>query len=407
MSKNIGFITTWLARGAAYVTINYIKLVQPEYKAFIYARGGEYFDEKFAIDNVPVHKGLRLEGTEINIRHFLRWIESNNIDILLFNEQDSVMAVCAAKEKFPKIIVGAYIDYYKENTIHNFAVYDFLVCNTKRHYEVFNWHKQCYYMPWGVDISLYKPNLLTTPRDDNKLVFFHSMGMSDRKGTDILIHTFIKYAIYKKQAKLVIHTQKTNALLEQYRNENEYGIEIIEGTISAPGLYYLGDVYVYPTKLDGLGLTLYESLSCGLPVITTDDAPMNEVITDETGCLVRVNKRIARSDGYYWPQSIVDEKALADAMLLYLDNRDRVIEQSAVSRQYAIQNLNINDRKTPFLDFIGKVERIDNMVVCKSIVNETNKKKKSDSQHFVVGMLPNCIESCIRDSIERSRRNNG
>ena len=66
-------------------------------------------------------------------------------------------------------------------------------------------------------------------------------------------------------------------------------IEFIEKTVSAPGLYFRGDVYLYPTRLEGIGLTICEALASGLPVITTNDAPMNEFVIDgETGYLVDV-----------------------------------------------------------------------------------------------------------------------
>ena len=32
----------------------------------------------------------------------------------------------------------------------------------------------------------------------------------------------------------------------------------------------MGDVFVYPSRLEGIGLCVPEALACGLPVITTD-----------------------------------------------------------------------------------------------------------------------------------------
>ena len=47
------------------------------------------------------------------------------------------------------------------------------------------------------------------------------------------------------------------------------------------------DVCVAPSRWEGLGLHLYESMALGLPVITNDAPPMNEVIRDgENGLLV-------------------------------------------------------------------------------------------------------------------------
>src|SRR5690606_37396238 len=82
------------------------------------------------------------------------------------------------------------------------------ICNTKRHYSVFKNHPQAYYIPWGVNIELFKPKHdLSRPGIVRKeIIFFHSVGMSLRKGTSNLIQTFISGELYKK-AKLVIHSQ--------------------------------------------------------------------------------------------------------------------------------------------------------------------------------------------------------
>ena len=47
------------------------------------------------------------------------------------------------------------------------------------------------------------------------------------------------------------------------------------------------DVSVSPSRWEGLGLPLYEAVALGLPTITNDDPPMNEVIADgDNGLLV-------------------------------------------------------------------------------------------------------------------------
>lgn len=400
---NIGFVTTWLPRGAAYVTINYIKLIQPEHKAYIYARGGEYFDSNFNFGNVPVHKGLRLESTNIDTKDFVKWIDSNDLDMVIFNEQDSIESVCGAKMHCKDVLFGAYIDYYKESTIRQFKVYDFLICNTERHLSVFSWHPQCLYLPWGTDVDLYVPN--NRKKDSSKVItFFHSMGMSDRKGTEILIKVFVQNKLYDK-SKLIIHTQKKINHLISDEDAQKYGIEIICKSVPAPGLYNLGDVYVYPAKLDGLGLTMYEALSCGLPVIATDVAPMNEVVTNQNGKLVAVERMFSRSDGYYWPLAIASEESLKDALLFYIQNADKIEEFSNAAREYAEKRLNLMDRKQKLLDFLRTVKRIDTREFCEDNLKNIRTEKKSVRNHFIVSLIPAKIESAIRNYIEQRRRN--
>lgn len=38
---NIGFISTWFERGAAYVTKAYVDILKDNHNVFVYARGGE------------------------------------------------------------------------------------------------------------------------------------------------------------------------------------------------------------------------------------------------------------------------------------------------------------------------------------------------------------------------------
>ena len=57
-------------------------------------------------------------------------------------------------------------------------------------------------------------------------------------------------------------------------------------------LFAAADVCVAPSRWEGLGLHLYEALALGLPVITNDNPPMNEVIDDgRNGILIRGRRR--------------------------------------------------------------------------------------------------------------------
>ncbi|MCF2699463.1 glycosyltransferase family 4 protein [Fusobacterium mortiferum] len=381
---NIGFVSTWFERGAAYVTKAYIELLKDENNIYIYARAGEKYgkgDPNWDWENVTW--GLQLEGTRINFNHFKKWIKKNNIEVIFFNEQKDVEILIEIKKKLPTIKIGAYIDYYKEDTIKEFWLYDFLICNTKRHYSVFKIHPQCYYVPWGTNIELFKPKIM----ENKRITFFHSMGMSLRKGTDILIKAFIEGDLYK-ESDLIIHTQ-LNLLKSLGYNKNElakYNIKIIEKTVTAPGLYHLGDVYVYPTTLDGLGLTIYEALSVGLPVITTNNGPMNEIIEDrKNGYLVEVEKYCSRSDGYYWPLSYCDKNSLIEAMRYFIKNKDKMNEFKINSREYAISKLNWNKNKYIINEIFKNTKTLSNL--------ERNLKKNIQDRYLriILSIFPDRV----------------
>lgn len=340
----IGIVTTWFERGASYVSRIYRDLLVKEgHEVFVYARGGEFAKLDNNWDKSYVTWGKELPFTYINKSHIFSWIKRYKIETIFFNEQHEFSIVVKIREKYPNLKLGSYIDYYTEETIPFFDIYDFVICNTLRHKTAFHKHKQSYYIKWGTDVDLFHP--IETKKED-KVTFFHSMGMSYRKGTDSLIRCFIKSKIYKK-SRLIIHTQlpKSEVCKLSEKELREYNIEIISKTVTAPGLYHLGDVYVYPTTLEGLGLTIYEALSCGLPVIVTDYPPMNEVIHDDVGILVNTKEIHSRKDGYYWPLAYSDSDSLIDAMkqFLYMDSNE-LKRKKHMARTYALNELNIKKR---------------------------------------------------------------
>ena len=217
--------------------------------------------------------------------HFEKWLQTNSIDIIIFNEEHNVVTVNRVKKL--GYFVGAYIDYYKKDTVKDFKVYDFLLCNTKRHYSVFKDFDNALYIPWGTDVNLFKPSLKKNSITSNEspIVFFHSAGWGGvnlRKGTDLLVKAFQNVT---GNVKLIIHSQaplSKYGTIGQMIRQNE-SIEFLTETVSAPGLYYLGDVFVYPTRLEGIGLSVSEALSCGIPVITTNVPPLSEFVTHKIG----------------------------------------------------------------------------------------------------------------------------
>ena len=374
--KRIGFVSTWFERGASYVTRQYIDLLKDKNEIFVFARGGEHYaqgDPKWDWENVTWGKKKSREDERIYWNQFKKWIKDNRLDIVFFNEQRENSIIIKTRLEFPELIVGSYMDYYTVETVKEFDVYDFLICNTKRHYSAFEWHRQCFYLKWGTDTELYKP----MEEKHEEITFFHSAGMTDRKGVKPLVKVFMESDLHKK-SKLVIHTQVPLQRFVKYSAEElkEKNVEVIEGTVSAPGLYYKGDVYAYPTEMDGLGLTLYEALGSGLPVIGTDIPPINEVIDESVGRLVRVKEQINRIDNYYWPTSIVDEESLYEQMRFFVDNKELLEQFKKNAREKALNEYTWVKRKDELNRIFDSVVRMDNMPLEQLKAESKEKYKK-------------------------------
>lgn len=346
---SIGIVTTWFERGAAYVSKLYMEALQEEHDVFIYARSGESYaigDPNWDGEHVYWSKRIPsvFGGTLLVEKEFKKWVNTNNIDVILFNEQTWWPPLLWCKELGVKTI--AYIDYYTEETVPLFAAYDALICNTKKHYAAFEWHPNATHIPWGTDINVFSPQFNLRCRDD-LIVFFHSCGMSPkRKGTDLLIKSLDK--IDRTGYRVVIHAQiqlekLLPDLLDLIQKHKKSGqLEVIEETVPAPGLYHLGDVYVYPSRLEGIGLTVVEAISCGLGLIVPDCGPMNEFAGPYFSKTVKVKRYFSRSDGYYWPQNEVDIAELAKKMEEFIDSKSEVSLIRKGARDYAKMNLNWN-----------------------------------------------------------------
>ncbi len=335
---NIGIVSTWFPVGAGYVSKAYREVLSKEHNVLIYARGGKKMQGDPLWDDRNV-TWAPLHYNGISTRHFIKWAKRNRIDVLFFNEQRYWKPVIAAKNS--GFCIGAYIDYYTQPTVKAFQLYDFLICNTKRHFSVFKWHQHCYYIPWGTDIERYKPKVKNR---SEKLTFIINLGWEgkytyDRKGLLLALQAFKEV---NGDCQLLVYSQVelSNCILtwqEKILSDNR--VKFIFGTFD-PFPYNEGDVYIYPSRLDGIGLSLPEALSCGLPAITTDCAPMNEFVKDGfNGCLVSVEEFLGRYDGYYWAESICRLQSLKQAIQSYIIDKDLAFKQGVIARQVAKEQL--------------------------------------------------------------------
>lgn len=340
---NIGIVTTWFERGAAYVSRQYREVLEGPHRVFIYSRGGEIeakgnsaWDREFVTWGKPP---LVDEPSAVDLEDFSRWLDRCNIECVFFNEQRSWEAVILCARR--KILNGAYVVHYREDTIPFFDCHDFLICNSRHHQEVFQQHAQSVFIPWGTDVERFRPenNALVTP---GRVTFFHSGGMNPhRKGTDLVIEAFA--GLVPDTAHLVLHGQldfdrylpSAAALLNQLEQQGR--ITRINRTVpDLAELYRMGDVCVYPTRHEGLGLTIAESLASGLPILVTDQAPVNEHADGRVVRTVEVERRYARPDGDYWPQTLVSVTDLRAQMQRFVEERGQLPELKQEARGKAL-----------------------------------------------------------------------
>ena len=136
------------------------------------------------------------------------------------------------------------------------------------------------------------------------------------------------------------------------RLQEEGKLELITGTVSAPGLYYKGDIYIYPSRLEGIGLTIAEAISSGLVCIVPDNGPMNEFLDSTCGFVIPIRKYFCREDGYYWPLCEVNIDELAVIIDKCSSNIDMVKSMKLQARKYALRNLSQETNFKQLLDIV-------------------------------------------------------
>lgn len=320
---NIAIITTWwTGAGAGEVSLAFARvLIREGHNIYIYARHEEGQSEANSTFVPPDSKIQVWEGKKsdspliksLHLKDFKHFISENEIDVIIFNEQVDLSPVVLAKEL--GILCIAYVDYYREDTVKSFEIYDALICNTRRHFSVFSWHPNSWFLPWGVDSSLYSN--IQLDKTATAFPFFHSCSYDPvRKGTDILLDAMIKFPEFRctihaspsLETTLSSHKRIIKILKEEGR------IKEINRLVRQPGLYSLGSIYVYPSRLEGIGLSILEAQANGLHLIAPDTEPFSEFAIPFGSTLVPPKLYRARSDAYYWPIAEVDAEALGNAM---------------------------------------------------------------------------------------------
>jgi glycosyltransferase involved in cell wall biosynthesis len=167
---------------------------------------------------------------------------------------------------------------------------------------------------WGIH-----PELLGYAREAERapgVTFFYPAGfLSKRKPVPQILKAFRR--VEGDDLRLVVKGQveRSRELLERGAAHDprvEVRLEDLP-TDEHLRLFASADVCVAPSRWEGLGLHLYESMALGLPVITNDNPPMNEVIVDgENGLLIRGRRRGRASSGI--PAYVPGVRGLAAAM---------------------------------------------------------------------------------------------
>lgn len=147
------------------------------------------------------------------------------------------------------------------------------------------------HIPYPIDTEYFYPS-----NTEVEFTFAHSEGWGGsafRKGTDLIFTVFQQLChMCKGRPTIWVHSQPGEARHSQFLKMMKAAVRGTdihrENLLNARDIYSRGQIFICPSRREGLGLPILEAMACGLPVITTDAPPMNEWFPEDYPLLVKV-----------------------------------------------------------------------------------------------------------------------
>lgn len=147
----------------------------------------------------------------------------------------------------------------------------------------------------GVDLAVFRP---PTPEErkrartrlglsmDDQVVAFVGSGF-ERKGAFALVRAFGAGRLRGKKALVAGRDKRSGRLGSLIRKLGlEDRITMLGAVADVARLLHAGDVFVLPTLYDPMPNAAIEAIACGLPVVTTPDAGIGDVVGEHgAGCV--------------------------------------------------------------------------------------------------------------------------
>ncbi len=280
---------------------------------------------------VTVASSYRIPDDEL-----LAWARDNSLDAALFDQNYQFEEIEALKRAgvrtYGRFVWEHFAAEHVEPARRAFTnVYAVTAAEENRYREL---GLDTPRVPWGIHPELIRER---SRNDDGKVrLFFPGGFMSKRKPLDLTLEAFRKAR--GDELRLVVKAQVergVDAVRDAARKDAR--VEVIAEDLPTEEhmrLFASADACLAPSRWEGLGLHLFEATALGMPIVTNDNPPMNEVVQAErNGLLVRgkPSKQRPRSDiGSFDP----DRRQLTKAIERLRDPALRArLERGALERR--------------------------------------------------------------------------
>jgi len=293
----IGLVTKWFNRGQAFVS-RYIRdaLDARGHETFILARPtrdkgpmAAHVDRTGVWDQPGVTEA---SDWEVPFDEYERWIDANRIEAVHWDNCYQHEEIARIRESGVKT-VGRFVweMFGAEEAAPAKRAYDVLYsltrCEQRRYAEL---GIDSPYVRWGLHPELLDSAKAAQTADSDGLVRFYFPGalLGPRKPHKEVVEAFT--AARGDNLRLIFKAQLERRMgyLERAATADPR-IELVIDDMPTDEhlrLFASCDVCLGPSRWEGLGLFLYEAIAFGMPQITNDSPPMNEVVVDGVNGLI-------------------------------------------------------------------------------------------------------------------------
>lgn len=289
---NIGLVSIWCNRGQATVSRHLRSALEAlGHRTFVLARptrapaGHEPLLSRDGVWDQP-----RITTTrhyEIAEEEYQNWAQSNQLEAIWFDQNYQFDQIQKLRERGIKTM-GRFVweqfgePHLAKATQAYDVIYSMTRCEKQR------------YESWGLESPLVRygchPELMGIrrhARSENEVRFFFPAA-GQRKLTKLTLDAFRQSA--PEHARLIVKAHGVRRLVTDDLTEGDGRIEVCDDDLDFEQYHRLMascHVNLAPSRWEGLGLHLYESLAHGMPTISIDFAPINEtIVQNESGLLV-------------------------------------------------------------------------------------------------------------------------
>lgn len=301
---NIGIVSYWFNRGQATVS-RQVRAIFDElgHRTFVLARPTKSnFTLSSFVSDQDVWKQDRVQPAtafDISRTEYLEWVKNNNIDVVFFDQNYQFEQIASLRAEGVKTI-GRFVwedfgaEHVEDAKEALDVIYSVTRCEVQRYSE---FGIDSPYVRWGCFPEL---NRYRQSRENEGQSFLYVGGyMSVRKPSAATVRAFREVEL--PDIELILKIQRDIDKTDFVIPENiadlspprrrilgddsilhgDSRIKVINKDMSHDEylrLFAECDVSLAPSRWEGLGLHLFEAQSLGIPTISCDIAPINEVI---------------------------------------------------------------------------------------------------------------------------------